>query len=168
MARPSTYQAKFCDQLVKHCEQGFSFESFAHRIGVSDRTLRNWRDQHSEFQEAYDRARTASLFFFEKLLIQSLTGKSKSSKLNPALLIFTLKTRFSAIYGQPIMAKAPTELIDKPGSFDFKGRRVTIAELNGDELREAAVHLENEIQQSLKMFEVLDSPNPFEKRRASF
>lgn len=120
MARPSTYQAKFCDQLVKHCEQGFSFESFAHRIGVSDRTLRNWRDQHSEFQEAYDRARTASLFFFEKLLIQSLTGKSKSSKLNPALLIFTLKTRFSAIYGQPIMAKAPTELIDKPGSFDFK------------------------------------------------
>lgn len=163
MARPSKYQAKFCDQLVKHCEQGFSFESFAHRIGVSDRTLRNWRDEHVDFREAQDRAKTASLFFFEKLLIQSLNGKSKSSKVTPALLIFTLKTRFSAIYGQPSLTIHPIAAVDQPGSFDFKGRRVTVAELTGDELREAARQVENEIKQSLDMFKLLDSPNPFTK-----
>lgn len=163
MARPSKFQSKFCDQLVKHCEQGFSFESFAHRISVSDRTLRNWREEHADFREAQDRAKAAALFFFEKLLIQSMNGKSRSLKANPALLIFTLKTRFSAIYGQPTIVSQPLAVVDQPGSFEFKGRRVTVAELTGDELREAARHIENEIKQSLDMFKLLDSPNPFVK-----
>lgn len=168
MARPSTYQSKFCNQLVKHCEQGFSFESFAHRIGVSDRTLRNWREQHADFADACERAKAASLFFFEKLLLQTLGGKSRSSKVNPALLIFTLKTRFSPVYGQPVPTVQPV-VINQSDSFDFKGRQVTVADLRGDELREAAEIFGKQIIESNKLLQLLDEPDPFVgRRRLSF
>lgn len=161
------HDAAHC-KLVKHCEQGFSFESFAHRVGVSDRTLRNWRDQHADFSEACERAKAASLYFFEKLLIQNLNGKSRSSKINPALLIFTLKTRFSAIYGQPSPIIQST-LIDQPDSFEFKGRRVTVADLKGNDLREAAEIFGKQIEANNELLKLLDSPSPFEgRRRAAF
>ncbi|MCM2281877.1 MAG: helix-turn-helix domain containing protein, partial [Bdellovibrionaceae bacterium] len=163
---PSDYQTKFCDQLVKHCAQGFSFESFAHRIGVSERTLRNWRDSYPEFAEAYDRAKTAALFFFEERLIHAISGSKKSSKQSAAILIFTLKTRFSAIYGQNFVTP-PQEPVDVTPGFEFRGRRVTIAELRGQDLIDVEEHLNQKIKELDDRIARIKTPNPLMKDRRS-
>lgn len=162
MARPSKFESKFCDQLVKHCSQGYSFESFAHKIGVSERTLRNWKDNYSVFADAYDQAKSAALHFYEKLLVQTLNGRrKKQSKQTASLLIFTLKTRFSAIYGQPAPTNQATPIVDPPGSIEFKGRKVTVAELHGDDLAEAEKYLDQKIKDVEAQLERINSPNPF-------
>ena len=64
MARPTKYNPKFANQIINHCSKGFSFETFAHKIGVSDRTLRNWQQHIPEFAEAVERAKIAALYFY--------------------------------------------------------------------------------------------------------
>ncbi len=162
MARPSKFDLKYCDQLIKHCSQGYRFESFVHKIGVSERTLRNWKDNYSVFAEAHDQAKSAGLHFFEKLLVQSLTGRRKAnSKQSASLLIFTLKTRFSVIYGQPMSSQQNTPVADPPGTFEFKGRKVTVAELHGEELAEAERYLDQKIKDVEARIKRIRSPNPF-------
>lgn len=162
MARPSKFDLKFCDQLIKHCSQGYSFESFAHKIGVSERTLRNWRDTYSVFADAHDQAKSAALHFYEKLLVQTLNGRRKTqSKQSASLLIFTLKTRFSAIYRQPVSTDQAASTVDPPGTFEFKGRKVTVAELHGEELAEAERYLDQKIKDVEARIERIRSPNPF-------
>lgn len=83
--------------------QGFSFSSFAAKIGVGRRTLYDWCRCHPEFWEAYEQGYSAALLHFEKQLNNGIQGKTtKTSKgINPTLLIFALKTRFHKEYGSP-------------------------------------------------------------------
>lgn len=59
----SKYEERFCDALVAHMTDGYSFESFAGVIGIGRRSLFNWQNAHPEFKDAHDRASCAALLW---------------------------------------------------------------------------------------------------------
>lgn len=65
MARPTLYNSKFCEQLIKHMSRGLSFESFGGAIGVSRRVLYDWEKQHPEFLHAKEVGHAKSLLKWE-------------------------------------------------------------------------------------------------------
>lgn len=82
--------------LIKHCQEGYSLESFGGRYAISPSTLENWKNQ-AEFMEAWELARAALMFCWEeifmnadnkdellkaKFMLETLGYKNKSSK-NP-------------------------------------------------------------------------------------
>lgn len=72
--RPSEYQPRFCEQLVDHMAQGFSFESFAGVVGVSKQTLYNWAEAHAEFLDAKERGTEQCRLWWEDLGIEGVQG----------------------------------------------------------------------------------------------
>jgi hypothetical protein len=66
LGRPSEYKPEYCEQLIEHMKDGFSFESFGGIIGVSKKTLYNWADNFPEFLHAKERGTSFSLFWWEK------------------------------------------------------------------------------------------------------
>jgi hypothetical protein len=64
--RPSSYDPKYCDELIEHCTGGLSFESFAGAIGVCFKTLYNWADKHPEFLQAQKIGEAKAMLFWEK------------------------------------------------------------------------------------------------------
>jgi len=55
-AASSKYDPKYCDMLIAHCAAGFSYSTFAPKIGVQRQTTTEWCDQFPEFNEARMRA----------------------------------------------------------------------------------------------------------------
>ncbi|USN48582.1 MAG: hypothetical protein H6626_05670 [Pseudobdellovibrionaceae bacterium] len=108
----------------------------------------------------------AALYFFEKQLLSGISGRSKK---NAALLIFTLKTRFHEVYGQPKLEIEAQVGIDPPGTFEFKGRKVTGAELGVEELEEATQDLKDQIKEKeAKIYALENDPDPLTECESSF
>lgn len=99
----TSYKPEYCELLEKHLSYGFSFDSFTD-AGVCLSTLYNWVDNYPDFKTAKKIGTQKALKFHENLLRQKLTGmdteKVKSKKIDTACLIFALKTRFHATYGE--------------------------------------------------------------------
>ena len=51
MKKP-TYKPEYCQMLIDHMSKGYSFESFAGKIGRGVRTIYEWREKFEEFQDA--------------------------------------------------------------------------------------------------------------------
>lgn len=85
--RPTSYEPRFCEELIAHMKGGYSFESFAGAIGVCRKTIYNWEAEHPEFLHAKSIATELRRFFWEKQGVRAVMG----GKCNPAVLIFTLK-----------------------------------------------------------------------------
>lgn len=93
IGRPTKYKAEYCDLLVKHMKDGFSFESFgAHPVCVHKDTLYEWVKKHDEFADAKKRAEIECLKFWERIGIRGATGKI--ANFNAASFIFNMKNRF--------------------------------------------------------------------------
>lgn len=90
--RPTKYKKEFCEKLIEHMSQGYSFESFAAVIDVDEETLRTWVGLHPDFLGAKGIAFTKSRQVWEKILIGGTTGKIKNY--NATSAIFALKNRF--------------------------------------------------------------------------
>jgi hypothetical protein len=90
--RPTKYDPEYCDELIKHMGKGFSFESFAGKIGVSKETLYTWAETHKEFMDAKKDAFEQSRYFWENVGIQLATGQNTDA--NPTAWIFNMKNRF--------------------------------------------------------------------------
>lgn len=108
MARPSTYDPKYCDLLIAHMRQGFSFESFGGDLGVHKDTLFDWCNKHEDFMEAKRIGQTLSLKFWEELGMKGMMGlpieiqlKDKQGNIktitgktfNPTIYNFTMKNK---------------------------------------------------------------------------
>lgn len=89
--RPSKYDPKFCDQLLDHLSEGYSFEAFAGVIKVNHDTLHEWCKKHKEFSDTKRLGQSIARKLFEKLGFGLITGKLKGSA---AVYIFTMKNRF--------------------------------------------------------------------------
>lgn len=92
LGRPSKYDEKYCEMLVDHMAEGYSFESFAAVIDVNRDTLYEWAKVHPVFSDAKKRGFDQSLFVWEKFGIAGLWG-SKDSSFNAAVWIFNMKNR---------------------------------------------------------------------------
>ena len=77
MGPPVKYRKEFCSMLVKHMEEGLSYQSFAGLISVSFKTLFQWEKDYPEFLSAKDIAKPKQLIWDEKLLNKGSEGKQR-------------------------------------------------------------------------------------------
>lgn len=78
--RPSKFKPEYCDMLIEHMSEGFSFDTFAGRIKVNPDTLYEWAKEGNEekypfFSEAKKIATAQRNYFVEKHFINCATGK---------------------------------------------------------------------------------------------
>jgi hypothetical protein len=105
--RPTKYKKEYCEDLIEHMAQGFSFHSFGGKLLVSARVLFDWLDRHPEFQEAKAVGEYACMYFWEKTGIAGTHGKIKGFQ--QASFIFNMKARF-AKYGWRDIPEDPDKL----------------------------------------------------------
>ena len=87
IGRPSKYKPEYCQALISHMEEGYSFESFAALANCCVDTLYEWTDVNSDFSEAKKAARAKQLHANEKLI----RDIAKHGDGNATAAIFILK-----------------------------------------------------------------------------
>ncbi len=102
MGRITKYKKEYCDQIIKHMEEGLSLESFAGVVGICRATLYEWFKVHEEFSEAKEIGLMKSLLWWDKhgpngLYSKSFRdseGNSESISINSTMWTFNMKNRF--------------------------------------------------------------------------
>lgn len=91
VGRPSKYDPKYCDDVLRLGAEGCSVLEMAAEIGVSRNTLEtNWPQEHPEFLEAFARARELSQSWWERQGRIALFAE----KFQPALYSRSMSARF--------------------------------------------------------------------------
>jgi hypothetical protein len=94
LGAPSEYKPVYCQKMIDYFrdyveeERGGipEFIEFALEIGVSDETLRNWRDKYEAFGKAYKLCKAIQKWYLQKT---GLSGKN-----NPRMTQFLLSANF--------------------------------------------------------------------------
>lgn len=68
--RPTKYDPKYCDLVVKVMGQGLSLTAFAGEIGVARITIDEWRSVHPEFSIACMKGQAARTRFLEMGMLE--------------------------------------------------------------------------------------------------
>ena len=89
--RPTKWKDEFCEMLIEHMANGYSFASFGGIIDVSEDTLHTWKNEKPQFSESYKAGRLKSMAFWEKIGIGQSVGKLKGSS---QTWTFNMKNRF--------------------------------------------------------------------------
>lgn len=89
--QPTLYKPEYCQLLIDHMTQGFSYETFPAVIGVAKQTIYNWEAAHPEFLDAKNTAMVQCRLFWEGLGIKLATGAIQG---NAAIWIFNMINRF--------------------------------------------------------------------------
>lgn len=92
VGRPPKYKKAFCEMLINHMAKGFSYESFAGKIGTHRSLLYQWEKKHPEFLDAKKKAFDQCLVFWEEMGHAGTVGKLKGFQ--TAMWIFQMKNRF--------------------------------------------------------------------------
>lgn len=105
--RPTLYRPEYCEEVVKHCAEGLSFEAFAGRVSVSIETIYEWARRYPEFAEAKKRGAAASRIWWEN------AGKigMLAPGFNAAVWIFNMKNRFGWRDKQPDEREDDADLV---------------------------------------------------------
>lgn len=90
--RPSKFDPRFCDELIRHMQLGYSFEAFAGRIGTCKQTIYNWLKEHVEFLDAKKIGEEACRFYWEGVGLRGTNGLIEN--FNAGVWIFNMKNRF--------------------------------------------------------------------------
>lgn len=93
--QPSKFEDKYCAMIIHHMSEGFSYETFASRVGVSRKTIYNWEDQFGNWKAAKKVAFDCRKMKWEGIIANAATGKSKG---NAAAIIFALKNYYPEDY----------------------------------------------------------------------
>jgi len=111
--RQSEYEPRFCEMLISHMAQGFSFDSFGAEINKTRDTLYRWEKRYPEFKEAKQLGFVLCRKWWENLGRGGAAGKIKN--FNAAVWIFNMKNRF-----------AWKDRIEHSGEIDFSSTREKI------------------------------------------
>ena len=71
----SEFQPEYCQMLVNHCSEGYSFQSFAARVNVLPEVIKEWIEKYPEFANARSIAEVRRKFFWEKKAIEDCSNK---------------------------------------------------------------------------------------------
>jgi hypothetical protein len=115
--RPSKYKPEYCEQIIAHMAQGFSFESFAGAISVDRDSLYEWVKRFPAFSDAKKLAFAKCLLHFEMLgkaamegqdIIDKATGKViiQGKKIHPTLWIYQMKCRFRDQWSETVRVES--------------------------------------------------------------
>lgn len=110
---PTKYREEYCEKLIKHMAQGYSYETFGAEVGCGRSTLYEWEKHHPEWVKAKQSAIEEAQKFFEQRLIAKLSGAGDKLKkqgvnvkeIDTSCLIFALKTRFHKTYSEKTETK---------------------------------------------------------------
>lgn len=86
--RPTAYKKEYCEMLKQHCAKGFTFESFAGKVGVCRDTLYEWTRANKDFSYAKKQAKEINRQTLEAMGLNLMSGRVKG---NPAVWIFFMK-----------------------------------------------------------------------------
>ena len=73
------YDQSFCDRVIDHVKQGYTFNSFAAVIGVSVTTLSRWVEKYEKFAEAKEIAQQYLSMRYQDYLDKAASGESKGN-----------------------------------------------------------------------------------------
>ena len=91
VGRPSKYDPKFCDDIIRMGAEGYSIVEMAAELGLHRETIeKNWPAQYPEFSEAFARARVLSQGWWER---QGRIGLY-AERFQPALYSRSMSARF--------------------------------------------------------------------------
>lgn len=111
MGRPSKYQPEYCEMLVSHMEQGYSFEAFAALVSVDKVTLYSWAEKNPEFLYAKNIGTEKCRYFWERLGIAGASGLLETFSVG--CWIFNMKNRFRAEWQDKIELPISSESVIK-------------------------------------------------------
>ena len=98
VGRPTKYDPAFCDKARELGANGYSREMISAELNVSWNTLLVWSENHPDFFEALEEAKTLEMVFFEKLAIQHLVERPQGDRLNTGLWSRSMAARFPKKY----------------------------------------------------------------------
>lgn len=90
------YKPEFCQMLIDHMAQGFSFRSFGAVVECGRSTLYDWVNEYEDFKNAKKIGEEKALQYYENLLKRKQEG---DKDIDTACILFPLKTRFYDVYG---------------------------------------------------------------------
>ena len=67
VGRPTKYKEEYCQKLIDHMAEGYSFDSFAGIVDVNIDTLYEWAKVHAEFSDAKSIGTAKSMAWWEKI-----------------------------------------------------------------------------------------------------
>jgi len=67
VGRPTDYKPEYCQMLIDHMGEGYSFESFGGVISVSERVLYDWEKAHPEFLHSKEIGIQKSMVWWEQI-----------------------------------------------------------------------------------------------------
>jgi transposase len=74
--RPTKYRPEYCQMLIDHMSEGYSFKSFAARVYCNEDTVAEWAKVHKDFSDAKTIGRALERFIWEKLHLRcAATGE---------------------------------------------------------------------------------------------
>jgi hypothetical protein len=153
LGQPSKYKPEYCDMLIDHMSEGYSFESFGAVIRIGKKTMYNWIKDHEEWKEAKDVAEAMALKYFETAIKASsmdecidekiLREKFDPKKINVTTMQWFIKSRFHSVYSEKNVTVI--EGGDKPVQIEksFNLDNLTLEEL--EQLEKLKAKLEPEI-----------------------
>lgn len=89
---PTDYKPEYCQMLIEHMNEGYSFASFAAKCDVCEDTLYEWAKVHPKFSEAKRIARTKGMLRWEELGLDGTKGQIMG--FSSGTWIFNMKNRF--------------------------------------------------------------------------
>jgi hypothetical protein len=106
--RPTSYKPEYCQMLIDHMGQGFSFMTFAAIIEVNPDSLYEWAKVHEDFSEAKKIGYAKLQLLYEKIGRDGMLGKIKN--FNAATWIFSCKNKFNWVDAQETTIKGDANL----------------------------------------------------------
>ena len=67
VGRPTKYKEEYCEMLIEHMSEGYSFDSFGGIIEVDETTLYEWEKTHKEFSLSKSIGTQKSMVWWEKV-----------------------------------------------------------------------------------------------------
>lgn len=89
--RPTSYDPKYCKEVIIWMSRGFSIKSFAGNIGVDETTIYDWISKHREFSQSIKIGKAKSVMFWEQMGMLGMMGKIPN--FNTTVWIFQMKNR---------------------------------------------------------------------------
>ena len=123
VGKPTKYRDKFCSALVDWMSKGYSFNSFAGSINVSEQVLYDWNKVHQDFSEAKKLGTSKRNSLVEtKFIDASINGDDCP---NPALLRLLLCNVLKKDYQSESVINA-TEDTKQPTNINISFSEATI------------------------------------------
>ena len=94
MANPPTYTVQKSKKVIAALREGKGVQRAADEVGVTRKTIYNWKDQHPDFAQQFEDAQEGVTDGIEMTVIQkALSGDVTAG-------IFMLKSRRREVYGE--------------------------------------------------------------------